>query len=61
MDCPFCSKPLQPGYLQSCRRIFFSTENRNNGATCSPKKGDLRLGPFLTATVLSAQYCPSCQ
>ena len=60
MDCPFCKKELESGFLHSNSQIFYARENRRSGAACYPEKGDLKLSTFWSAA-LPVLRCPDCQ
>lgn len=61
MNCPFCRKPMQEGFLHSTHRMFFSLQNRTHSVLIRPQEDDLVLTGKWTAGAVAAQFCPDCQ
>lgn len=43
MICPYCSKEMTPGYIQSGRVVFFTEKERSMFFYQGPRKGDIQI------------------
>ena len=59
MNCPFCNEPMQEGYLQSAKSIFWGEKKKHTLMTAG--KNDVQVSKgWLTGCFADAFYCPKC-
>ena len=60
MNCPYCQRPMEAGYLSSRSPVFWSEEV--SGLPVPTRRGDVLLGGALGLAVRPQAYlCRSCQ
>lgn len=60
MDCPYCQRPMEAGYLSSRSPVFWSEEV--SGLPVPTRRGDVPLGGALGLAVRPRAYlCRTCK
>ena len=61
MNCPYCGKEMEKGFMQSARTVLFTTQ-KNEGAFTWKGKGDIVLtaNNWLNPTCI-AYHCKDCK
>ena len=59
MNCPYCGRPMEDGYLSSRSPVFWSEEV--SGHVIPTRRGDVPLGQMLGLLRPRAQLCRNCE
>jgi len=59
MNCPYCGKPMEEGYLSSKTPVFWSEEV--SGQPIPTRRGDVMLGKMLGLLRPKAHLCRECE
>lgn len=63
MNCPFCGRDMDWGFVQSRRMIIYTDKEKHDGLSfLVPGKDDIRLTPASSAPpTCAAFHCPACR
>ena len=61
MNCPYCGKQMQTGYLQSSRRIIWSPEKKE-GIVMASNEGDINFpSGIINGSCVESWHCAGCK